>query len=141
MELCNDFNNRYTDYRNYKTDPEIVEMRAWVRNKLKWFNSNIDSINRIKVLRENEAVIKLFNYFEDAKMLDQKRLLDRDFFLNRFYSLFLRLEKANNPPVEVYINSYRKDLTDKVWDGYYYCRELVFKLHKEKEKMENKFVL
>ena len=134
IELCDNFNSWYTNYRAYETDFQLVEMRNWVRNEAQWDSVNLDSVQRVNVLRKNEAVRKLFNYFEDAKMLDEEGLLHREFFFNRFYSLFLRMERAHNPPISVYINSYRKNLTDKVWDGYYYCRDLVFEMNEKIEK-------
>jgi hypothetical protein len=132
--LCKEFNDWYTDYRAFDTDTQLAQMRHWVRSEPEWqqLSISMDSTQIIETLKKNNAVIKMFNYFEDAKMLDKKGLLDRDFLKNRFYSLFCRIEKTQNPSFSLFIESYRQNLNDKVWDGYFYCRDTIVVLENDR---------
>ena len=129
VTLCKEFNEFYSNYSAIESNMELRQMRDWVRNESNWIDTaflSLDPIGKLEVLYKNLIVKKLFNYFETAKMLHKKELLDEEYFSNWFETLFIGMQRTDNPTVDSFIEYYRDmKKNDKIWDGYYYCRDSI----------------
>ena len=138
IDLCGNFNTwyGYGDYRKKEDDLWLDTLKQWENSKNIWL-LNDDSLRikylvddplkikylkdslKVKSLQRNLAVRKLFSYFENAKELDKRGLLDRDYFFNTFYSRLTNLEKIENPSVVFFLQTYRKEMNNsRIYDGY-----------------------
>ena len=90
---------------------------------------------RINELCNNPEAAKLFNIFEDAKVLHQKGLLDVEYFINFVYSQIRRMEKASDPTIDTFIKTKRMQNNNPyIYDGYYYCRDVILYLYGNKRQ-------
>lgn len=142
INLCKDFNSWYDNYYVVETDTSLIQVKQWdtslpCNGECSW-QSIPDSIKLMSLIK-NPAAIKLFNYFEEAKMLDQKKLLDRDYFYNFFSSTMLKFKnKTKEPTVEEFLLFSRKYYKDEqVWDGFDYCMRIVQNMEDEYESKPN----
>jgi len=152
IALCKDFTSWYwfNDYPNLDStssqkDTALIQLKAWFHSrevdksdKVEWEKKG--KREKIKALKDNKAVYKLFTYFEDAMMLHRKNLLDEDYFGNFFLRTFQRLRSAENPNVMEYVEAERRESGEsKTWEGYEYCFDKIIKpFEKELEKQKDK---
>ena len=103
---------------------------------------NLSDVEQIKELNNNPNVAKLFNFFEDAKILHQKGLLDVEYFINFFYNSIRKLEKTSNPTLDTFIETKRiQNNNPFIYDGYYYCRDEILNLYgNERQKISVEYV-
>jgi hypothetical protein len=134
IQICKDYND-WNDYKSVNSDSLLREVRNWTRGEGPWHKDSIvDPKLAMEKLQKNRAIVRLFNYFETAKMLDKKGLLDTSYFNNWFSTLFTNLEYAKNPSVDEFIKEYRikrkkgKNQPQTIWDGYTYYRNDVINL-------------
>ena len=132
IALCGDFNSWYR-YDNVMDNKELVEVKRWegsILDRDSLWNC-ISTEEKKERLRKNMAMDKLLMYFEDAKMLDQKKLLDKEYFHNSFFGLISRLESVSEPTIDEFIEHVRRKYNgDDIWDGYHYCVEKILKIEK-----------
>lgn len=149
--LCQRFDETYGDIKNI----EHFEYKIWEENDTDYeisVNKNDpmydtfrhikerwavrDSTNgreildeRISFLMNNNFFQQILQYFEEAKILHKKQLLDVDAFENDFVGVLYRLQNTTCPTIDEYIQHVRSLSTrinkDKIWDGYYYCLQNV----------------
>ena len=140
MSLCKDFFSWYTYNRDaISANSSLQNLKIWVGElqdtvlENKWMI--LSDTERINELCNNPEVSKLFNVFEDAKVLHQKGLLDAEYFINYLYPQFIQLEKASNPTVDTFIKTIRtQDNNPTIFDGYYYCRDEILNLYGNKRQ-------
>ncbi len=104
----------------------------------------------MNLLYNSSEVNRLFNYFENAKMLNKKELLDDEYLYNFFITTVYGLVKATGPTLEDYMKKLRgvkpngdsefyNDYNPATWDGFEYCLENIFipQLYKNINEKEN----
>lgn len=129
FQLCEKFNSMYRYYD--KSDTMIIDFKIWdktplttidsaccdVKNRInKWDNLSYE--DKIIRLKSNIKLQQILGFFEDAKLLHRKKLLDREYFDNYFTMEIKRLQAAD-PSIENYINAVKT--REDIWDGYRYC--------------------
>lgn len=131
IELCKNFDDWYRYSREPRIDSLATVFKKWegtIPQDSSWIGLS-DSI-KMEILKNSVSVNRVFHYFEEAKMLDKRNLLDDEYFYNFFYNFFVRLEKIKNPSVKQYIDAKRKHGgDDEIWDGYYHCRDVILKIN------------
>jgi len=140
MSLNKEFFNWYTFNRDeIATNIPLQTLKIWEGSlqdsvlKNNWLN--LSDIEKINELCNNHEVSKLFNFFEDAKVLHQKGLLDVEYFINFIYSSFRKLEKTSNPTIDIIVETTRiKNNNPYIYDGYYYCRDEILNLYGNKRQ-------
>ena len=146
MSLSKEFINWYTDNRDeIAVNTSLQNLKIWIGSlqdtvlKNNWQNlSNAEQINE---LQNNPEVTKLFNLFEDAKVLHQKGLLDAEYFINYLWGTFRKLEKTSNPTVDTFIETLRTQSNNPtIYDGYYYCRDKILNLYENENKRQRNSV-
>lgn len=132
ISLCQEFNDWYR-YNN-KADAELNTVKIWLDDvhnldvthsvrllKEDW--DGLDGTEKLNKLKNSAAMQRLLGYFEDAKMLHKKGLLDLDYFDNFFGNLVHKMERTKSPYVMSYIeNLCNSSNREDIWDGYVYCR-------------------
>lgn len=143
--LCQRFNESYEDSGNI----DRLEYKMWEENNLD-YSLNINEAvyekslkikdrwavadsarleeyvqKRIGYLMDNSFFQQMLSYFEEAKILHKKQLLDVDAFENDFVGILFRLSTTQYPTIDQYIQ-YVRSLSKRInkntiWDGYYYC--------------------
>ncbi len=152
LDLCQKFRQVYDDVEAFDrhefkiweyNDPEYsVELKKsnpqykdleQIRHRWRIADStNMDEVleSRIHYLMKNQYLQQMLLYFEEAKILHKKQLLDLDAFYNDFNGIVTRLKKTQYPSVGQYISHIRSasKRADRnlIWDGYYYCVDNIF---------------
>jgi len=146
MSLCKEFFSWYTYNRDETTsNVSLQNLKIWEGSlqdtvlKNNWLHlSDTEQINK---LHNNPEVGKLFNFFEDAKVLHQKGLLDAEYFINYLWGTFKKLEKTSNPTVDAFIKTLRiQQNNPTIYDGYYYCRDEILNLYGNENKRQKNSV-
>lgn len=140
MSLSQEFFNWFTYNRDGITaNSSLQNLKIWEGSlqdtvlKNNWLN--LSDNERINELCNTPEAGKLFNFFEDAKVLHQKGLLDIEYFINFFYGPLRRLEKTSNPTVDTIIETTRIRYNNPyIYDGYYYCRDEILNLYGNKRQ-------
>jgi len=127
LELCQNFDDWYRYSKEARTDTLSKVFKMWEKSAPQDFGwLKLSENERLEILKQSTAVNRVFHYFEEAKMLSKKELLDEEYFYNFFYNLFARLENTRSPSVYQYIEAMRKKGGDnEIWNGYYYCRDIM----------------
>lgn len=146
LALCQRFNETYGETQNinyyeykiweendidYQIDAKrgpLYRTRQQIRDR--WVVPDSAELNqltheRIHYLMNNDFFQQLLQFFEEAKILHKKQLLDVDAFENDFVGVLYRLQNTKYPTIDEFIQHVRslsnRINRDKIWDGYYYC--------------------
>lgn len=126
IALCENFYNWYGNYENIEKDLLLQKLKHWANHDTLWKKLNDKEARLIwDTLNKKRVVNRLFHYFENAKMLDQDTLLEREYFANFFSIWFQGLKCTKRPNVNDWLDSLRNIHGPTVFDGYDYCLDTI----------------
>ncbi len=145
--LCQRFGETYEDVENieryeykiweendpeYEFNPNNKNFQDYRQIKERWAvtdSTGMEAIQneRLQYLRNNSFFQQVLQYFEEAKILHKKKLLDVDAFENDLMGVMYRLHRTQYPSIDEYIQYIRSCSSrinkSEIWDGYYYCAQ------------------
>jgi hypothetical protein len=160
-EMCYDFNDRYWMYDlniREKHSKDLDFLHLWTYPLWEWeindsnlnIWENMHDTLKLKNLYSNIELNRVLDYFEDAKMMNEAKYLDEEYFYNFFVTTVRRLINTKNPDFIEYIDAkrnYNRDSVDLdsvgrgsvnvfIWDGFDYCLINIF-IPQSKKKGNN----